>query len=438
MGEDGSVVAPPDRVVRAGHLGANVTAKLRAEGPKGVVRRAVRRLHQRLDGAALDFNLLPEDVADSSALALRTPPFVPEGRRLRVGWLCTPPMAGSGGHTTMFRVARALVDAGHRCEVVLYDRHRGDTAASAAVIHTSWPWAEVSVRSVDDGFDGLDVVVATGWETAHVLASRSAEVVHRAYFIQDYEPLFYPHGTDHALATDTYRFGFTNIALGGMVHRWLTLTGMASTPVAWGRDTHTYSLANQGSRSGVAFFARPDTPRRGYRLGIFALAEFHRRCPDQEIHVFGADVTGVGFPVTNHGRPTPAELNELYNRCAAGLALSFTNVSMVPDEMLAAGCLPVVNDSPDVRADFDNPHAEWASPTPAALATALERAVRRSSPEAAAAAAASVAGTSWGRTGSDVVRVIEELAYGRASHRPAMSADALERPDQEALGPVGR
>jgi hypothetical protein len=428
----------PTAMRRAGHLSANLGAKLRTEGPGGVARRVVRRLHQRLDGASLDFNLLPEDVADSTALMLRTPPFVPEGRPLRIGWLCTPPMAGSGGHTTMFRVARALVDAGHRCEVVLYDRHRGDTSASAAVIHSSWPWADVSVRSVDDGLDHLDVVVATGWETAHVLASRTEAVVHRAYFIQDYEPLFYPHGTDHALATDTYRFGFTNIALGGMVHRWLTMAGVPSTPVAWGRDTHTYSLSNSGARSGVAFFARPDTPRRGYRLGIFALAEFHRRNPDQEIHVFGADVSGVGFPVTCHGRPTPAELNELYNRCAAGLALSFTNVSMVPDEMLAAGCLPVVNDSPDVRADFENPHAEWALPTPTSLALALERAVARSSPEVAAEAAASVAGTSWGRTGQDVVAVIEDLAHGRGGTPGRASAQPLDGSHQETLDSARR
>lgn len=427
----------PSSFRRAGHASANLAAKLRTEGPSGVVRRAVRRLHQRLDGAALDFNLLPQDVADSTALALRTAPSVPEGRPLRVGWLCTPPMAGSGGHTTMFRMARALVEAGHRCDVVLYDRHGGDTDAAASIIHSSWPWADVDVRSVDDGLDDLDVVVATGWETAHVLASRSEAVVHRAYFIQDYEPLFYPHGTDHALATDTYRFGFTNIALGGMVHRWLTMQGVPSVRVAWGRDTHTYSLTNHGDRSGVAFFARPDTPRRGYRLGLFALAEFHRRCPDQEIHVFGADVTGTEFPVTCHGRPTPAQLNELYNSCAAGLALSFTNVSMVPDEMLAAGCLPVVNDSLDVRADFDNDHAEWALPTPTSLARALERAVYRSSPAAAAAAAASVAGTSWDRTASDVVAVIEDLAHGRPAEARTISAQALDGSDHEALGPVG-
>lgn len=411
-----------DRVRRAAALRTNVSAKLRAEGTSGVVRRVVRRAYQRLDVAALDFGLLPEDVADSTSLSLQTPSPVPDGRPLRVGWLCTPPPPGSGGHTTMFRMVRALEEAGHTCEIVLHDRHGGDTGACAAVIGSAWPWVRAHVRDVHDGLGGLDVVVATGWESAHVLASRSTEVVRRAYFIQDYEPMFYPHGTDHALATDSYRFGFTNIALGGMVQHRLALLGVPSTQVTFGRDTETYNLTNTGTRSGVAFFARPDTPRRGFRLGVLALAEFHRRRPDQEIHVFGADVGDLGFRVTRHGRPTPAQLNELYNRCAAGLTLSFTNVSLVPDEMLAAGCIPVVNDTEDTRAVFDNREAEWAVPTPQALAGALERVVAAASPERAAAAAASLVGTGWDRTGQEVLAVIEGLAHG-GTHQAPPTAD---------------
>ena len=417
----------PDRVRRAAALRANVSAKLRAEGPSGVLRRAVRRAHQRLDVAALDFGLLPEDVADSTSLSLRTPPSVPLGRPLRVGWLCTPPPPGSGGHTTMFRMVRTLERAGHQCEIVLHDRHGGDTAASRAVIRAAWPWVRAGVRGIHDGLGGLDVVVATGWESAHVLASRTEEVVQRAYFIQDYEPMFYPHGTDHALATDSYRFGFTNIALGGMVQHRLHLLGVPSTQVTFGRDTETYALTNTGPRNGVAFFARPDTPRRGYRLGVLALADFHRRRPDHEIHVFGADVGDLGFPVTRHGRPTPAQLNELYNRCAVGLTLSFTNVSLVPEEMLAAGCIPVVNDTEDTRAVFDNREAEWAVPTPQALATALERAVAGASPERAAAATASLSGTGWEETGKEVLAVIERLARGGASTTPPTTGLAASR-----------
>ncbi len=169
---------------------AAVVTQLREEGPRGLAYRVIRRAYQRLDVGALDFTLLPADVADSSSLGLRLPERVTEDRPLRIGWLCTPPAAGSGGHTTMFRMVRVLEEAGHECEIVLYDRHAGRTEAQAAVIRESWPWIFAGIRSIRDGLDGLDVVVATGWESAHVLASRTEDVVHRAYFIQDFEPLF--------------------------------------------------------------------------------------------------------------------------------------------------------------------------------------------------------------------------------------------------------
>lgn len=312
----------------------------------------------------------------------------------------------------MFRMVSALQAAGHSCEVVLHDRHNGSPTEAAANIARGWPHVDVSVRDVSSGFAGLDVVVATGWESAHVLASRGSEPVHRAYFVQDYEPLFYPHGSEYALAADTYHFGFANIALGRMVHDRLTAAGAPSTEVLFGRDTSTYSLQNTGPRSGVAVYARPAVARRGYRLAALALAEFHRRCPDQEIHVYGATVRDLEFPVVQHGRPTPAQLNELYNRCAAGLAMSFTNISLVAYEMLAAGCAAVVNDSPDARADFRSVHAVWAAPTPAGLASALETAVARATPERARQAAQDTQGGTWDVTGAQVVATIERLAAG--------------------------
>src|SRR5689334_10120771 len=40
-------------------------------------------------------------------------PAAAPGQPLTVGWVCTPPSAGSGGHTTMFRMVAALEAHGH-------------------------------------------------------------------------------------------------------------------------------------------------------------------------------------------------------------------------------------------------------------------------------------------------------------------------------------
>ena len=132
---------------------------------------------------------------------------------------------------------------------------------------------------------------------------------------------------EHALAADTYRFGFTNIALGHMVQdRLESELGVSSEMVPFSCDTATYSRSNVGQRSGIVLYAKPDVARRGYGLAAMALAEFHARHPEQEIHVYGDPVPHLDVPVTRHGRLTPRELNVLYNKCVAGLAMSFTNV----------------------------------------------------------------------------------------------------------------
>ena len=237
----------------------------------------------------------------------------------------------------------------------------------------------------------------------------------RAYFIQDYEPFFFPRGPEYELAADTYRFGFVNIALGHMVHdRLRAELGVDSELVPFSCDTSVYRLDNTGERNGIVLYAKPDVPRRGYRLAALALAEFHRRHPEQLIHLYGDPVPELEVPVVRHGRLTPGELNGLYNQVVAGLAMSFTNISLVAEEMLAAGCLPVVNDGPDPRADLDSRYVAWAPATPSGLADALCRAVEAES--MALPAAASVRTDCWQETGDRVVRILEAAA------RPALTS----------------
>jgi hypothetical protein len=103
----------------------------------------------------------------------------------------------------------------------------------------------------------------------------------------------------------------------------------------------------------------------------------------------------------SHGSLTPERLNLLYNQVVTGLALSFTNISLVAEEMLAAGVVPVVNDSPLARADLRHPDVLWARPTAIALAEALQSAVDRGDRDAhARAVAAAVTTPPWAHTGA--------------------------------------
>jgi hypothetical protein len=394
--------------------GAGKVARvLRREGPRGVARRGVRAAYKRLGAAALEEPLLSTDIADSTGLDLPLPQTrPPRDRPIRVGWVTTPPAAGSGGHTTLLRMVEAVEHAGHRCTLFLYDRYGGDIAKQEAVIRQWWPDIRADIRDVHDGISAVDACVASSWESAHVLATHGTDPMRRLYFIQDFEPYFYPRGSLYSLAEDTYRFGFRCIALGGMVGRLLrSEIGIEPDVTDFGCDTSVYRLLDDRPRTGVVFYAKPDVPRRGYWLARMALERFHQMHPQADIHFYGETVADLPFPAIQHGRMTPEQLNDLYNSCRAGLAMSFTNISLVAEEMLAAGVVAVVNDSVHSRADLDNDNVAWAFPTPGGIAEALSRAYRRPAGDETKIAV-SVRQVGWTRAQSDIVRILEEEVRG--------------------------
>jgi len=381
-----------------------------------VLQRLAQRAYTASGAATLRFNLRLEDVLLDVPTSLPAPASRPlPGTPVTVAWVMTPPAAGSGGHTTLFRMIAALEARGHRCVVYVYDKDGVDTAALDARIREHWPAVAGRVRDVVAGISGVDAVVATSWESAHLVVRYSREPVRRLYFLQDYEPYFYGHGAEYALAAMTYRLPFRRIALGEMLDGMLRdATGLGSDVVPFGCDSEVYRPPEPGTpRAGVVFYCRPDFPRRGYEIAAVALREFHRRHPDQRVHVYGTPPTDLGIPHVFHGRLTSAQLNELYGSTVCGLALSFTNITLVAEEMLAAGNIPVVNDMALARRVLSNPYVRWAEPTPGSLAQALSSLVTRSDIEGAArVAAASVVGRSWQPTCDAVVRIVEEEVYG--------------------------
>ena len=388
---------------------------LRNEGWSGFGRRGSRRLFQalgeRLSWAEFDFPLRQEDIADSGNLRLPAPRQILKDQ-LHIGWVCTPPAAGSGGHTTLFRMVQGLEERGHRCTLFLYDRYADDVARHEEVIRRNWPGMRAGVRSATQGMEDVDAVVASSWATAHVVASRVVGGAHRFYFIQDYEPFFYPRGTFYALAEDTYRFGFRNIALGkmiaGVMENEVGISPDAIVP--FGCDNDVYRILPErdaASRSGVVFYAKKNVDRRGYLLAKLALERFHQAHPEQVIHVYGDKVSGWSIPVTDHGNLTPTQLNELYNRTLAGLAISFTNISLVPEELMSAGNIPVLNESAYSRAVLSTDDAVWGRPTPCGMADALAAAVEATDVEARAARVAARERRDWEETKKQVASIIE-------------------------------
>jgi len=354
---------------------------------------------------------MPVNRADVLAADLSHPfrPMIPDiapEQPLLLNWVTTPPSPGSGGHTTLFRIIRHLETNGYRIRVYFYDVYRGDHQYYKSVVREYYGFAG-PVASVNNGMADAHAVVATGWPTAYpVFNSRCAGK--RFYFVQDFEPHFYPVGSLSSLAESTYRMGFVGITVGQCFAQKLrTEYGMEVEPIEYGCDLSRYHILNNLKRSGVVFYARRETARRGFELGLMALEVLAKRRPDVEIHIYGDKMGTLPFAFFDHGRVPPSALNEIYNRCFAGLNLSFTNVSLVAMEMLAAGCIPVVNDSPLIRMDLKNPLVRYAQPFPQALASELEALLITDDPQSLSrTAATSVRALSWENVGASVDTII--------------------------------
>jgi glycosyltransferase involved in cell wall biosynthesis len=419
-------------VSRPGPLGRVRQAQrlIAADGPSAVVERLANRVAQKLTPqGTVRLPVSREDLVRAGEIAAdgwRLPAPLPAapGEALRIAWVCAPPGPGSGGHRTMFRMVHALEQAGHTCILYFVDRHGWDLSQHEQTIRTVWPELAAEVRDARAGIEDAHAIFATDWASAYpVLASPARGA--RLYFVQDFEPWFYPQGSEALLAEATYRFGFHGVTAGAWLSTLLARDyGMTADHFEFGCDLGRYSLGESAQRTGVCYYARYSKPRRAFELGVVALQLFAERHPEVDIHFYGDRVGKLPFRAVDHGTLTPEACNDLYQRCVAGLVLSATNVSLVPHEMLASGCLPLVNDAEHNRLVLANDHVVYAPATPFELANALSELVERDAATRAAAARAasrSVQGCSWAESGLKVEAIVRRVvaAQQAAEHLAA-------------------
>jgi len=384
-------------------------AAWQAEGPHWVMDRARHALANRVMPATRESHVRPADVlaADLSAPPqVRVLPHI-NGQPIRLNWVMEPPSAGSGGHTTIFRMIHYLEANGFINRVYFYDPYRADHAHFAANVRDYFKF-KGPVEPIEQGMADAHGVLATGWPTAYaVYNARSAGK--KFYFVQDFEPYFYATSSASVLAENTYRMGLHAITAGSwLAGRLRADYGMAAEHFDFGCDAGLYRCSPAPTaRKGVAFYARPSATRRAFEIGLMALQLLAERRPDLDLHFYGKPIGRLPFRFIDHGLVSPQQLNEIYNQCFAGLSLSLTNVSLVPHEMLAAGCIPVVNDAEQNRLVLDNPHVRYAELTPHALARAIENLADCPDPDRRSRdASASVRGRSWDSSGLQVANIL--------------------------------
>ena len=259
----------------------------------------------------------------------------------KIGIYIPAPLVGSGGHRTIFNLAKKFASTGH--EVFCFLEGEG-AGRQVAYDYLGGARAFVTVGWRDQ--ISLDLAIATIAHSAPFVASlRQAK--HKAYLIQDMEALFNPAGDAYRIAEHSYTVGTTNFTIGNWISHVLSVQyDAAGIPAGLGIDTELYHAKDvEGSEreTSICFLYQPEKPRRSPALGIEALRLVKARHPDTKIYVYGSDAPiHLDFEVENMGLIRDlAELNDLYNKCSIGLCISMSNPSRIPFEMMAAGVVPV-------------------------------------------------------------------------------------------------
>lgn len=291
----------------------------------------------------------------------------------RIAWLIPGVNRGSGGLQTIFRHASHLHSKGAICDFHIIPGGLVQTEEEATellVNEYDCPGCRVfPLMQLDSSYDA---VIATMWTTVRFAVD--ADIPHKFYFVQDFEPWFYPMGDEYIKAEETYRQPVVAITIG----KWLAAKlyrdyDMQALVTDFCADSSIYHNLSSPREHAMCVCFQPEKPRRCTHLVLETLELLSAADPTLKLYAFGSDQIdpNLGRFATNLGILSKAGCNELYNRCEVGLTISTSNPSRIPFEMMSAG-LPVVDIYRENNLyDFTDDSILLVPPSPDALASAI-------------------------------------------------------------------
>ena len=301
----------------------------------------------------------------------------PASGPLVINWLTTDVIEGSGGLLGLFRAVYHLEQWGHKNRIYMVGNNTSGAKQATEIARESYFPIKAQVEVFQGQVPDSDALVATHWTTAYTVRGLGNTAA-KFYFVQDVEPLFFPAGSSCEFVKQTYRWGFQGITLGPWIADVLQRDfGMSCTPFGFSYDRETYSPEGEHyfpeRKRRVLFYARPRTERRGFELGVLALSLVARRLPETEFVLVGFPPRAIQLPfeAVLPGVLSPARLAALYRSCSLALVLSYTNLSLLPLELMACNCPVVSNTGPNVEWLLTDQNSQLAESNPEALAEAV-------------------------------------------------------------------
>ncbi|MDO8262471.1 MAG: glycosyltransferase [Gallionella sp.] len=336
---------------------------------------------------------------------------------MSINWLIPDFGIGSGGHLNIFRFIGMLEKKGYKNTICVVGSHRHSSPYQArAMISEHFFALQADVVFGVENLPAARYSFATSWITAYALKGFGA-THHKLYFVQDFEPAFYAHGSEYDFAEATYKFGFTGVCSGDWLSRTLESDyGMKCHSISFSYDRALYqqTLRREPQKHRVFCYCRPPTIRRGWESAMLALSLVGQELPDVEFIFAGWDMGNYHFPYPhlNAGVCSLKELPDLYSQCDAALVFSFTNLSLLPLELMACGCVVVSNRAPNTEWLLnDNNSILPASSSPRAIAYAIVNILGdpKRRVELADRAKVFASSTSWEVEGERLMKILSDL-----------------------------
>lgn len=277
-----------------------------------------------------------------------------------------PSGGGGGGSNSVAQEAMGLAKLG-------LDVRLGVNAPNYSKFLASYPELQalnVPVLSYADGGElakhmgACQIVVATTNASVFDVANARTELLKAepqaaakfAYYVQDYEPLFYPANSDrwtkayqsYTALKDAMLFAKTQW-LCDIVYANHGIKVMKVTP-SIDHDVHFPNLRRPGSPLAILAMLRPATPRRAPRRTVRIMQAVATKYSDVSMQVFGAtddelEAAGIELPanIKNWGVLKRAQVPDLLRASDLFLDLSdYQAFGRTGLEGMACGCIPIV------------------------------------------------------------------------------------------------
>ena len=264
-----------------------------------------------------------------------------------LNWIIPEMGIGSGGHINIFRFISNLEKMDFHSRVYLYlspNYKDNESVRKFTKEHFSILDSNVELFYDVSEISFAHATIATSWQTAYYVRNYN-NTISKCYFVQDFEPYFYPMGSYYEFAENTYKFGLKGITAGDWLKDKLREEyGMDTESFGFSYDKDLYiPKEKHDSIKRIFFYARPYTARRDFELGLLALEEVSKRVKGLEVVFAGEDVSKYVIPFKHRKLRivTIEKLSSIYSQSDLCIIISNTNLSLLPLEVMASNSVVV-------------------------------------------------------------------------------------------------